>query len=325
MSFNRERWSLQGMNALVTGGTRGIGYAIVEELAEFGARIHLCSRNEERLKECLQDWKLKGLQVTGSVCDVSSQSDRQKLFSEISTLFNGKLNILINNVGTNIFKPTVNYTAEDFSYLMSTNFESAYNLSQLAHPLLKASGQGSIVFLSSVSGVTSVSVGSIYGATKGALVQLTKNLACEWAKDNIRINCVAPWFIRTPFTEADLAVESFLEPVISRTPMRRVGEPKEVSSLVAFLCLPAASYMTGQTICVDGGTTRENEAYIAAAAAALTEKLRWDLMEKHYLEPLIFRTPIDETSWSAERGLALDPILCSPAVSYMARQADHLS
>jgi Tropinone reductase 1 len=241
------------MTALVTGGTKGIGHAIVEELAGLGATIHVCARNEAHLNECLHDWKTKGLHVTGSTCDVSSQTERHMLFTHISDLFHGKLNILINNVGTNIYKPTVNYTAEDFSFLMSTNFESAYNLSQLAHPLLKASGQGSIVFISSVSGLTSVSVGSIYGATKGALVQLTKNLGCEWAKDKIRINCVTPWFIRTPFTEADLNEEIFLERVISRTPMGRVGEPKEVSSLVAYLCLPAASYITGQTISVDGG------------------------------------------------------------------------
>ncbi|KAJ0021369.1 hypothetical protein Pint_32725 [Pistacia integerrima] len=129
---------------------------------------------------------------------------------------------------------------------MTTNLESAYNLSQLAHPLLKAAGSASIILMSSVCGVVSVNVGSIYAVTKGAMNQLAKNLACEWAKDNIRINSVAPWFVRTPLTEME---------VKCRTPMRRIGEPKEVSSLVAFLCLPAASYITVQTICVDGGFT----------------------------------------------------------------------
>ncbi|KAL6195517.1 hypothetical protein ACLB2K_031136 [Fragaria x ananassa] len=127
---------------------------------------------------------------------------------------------------------------------------------QLAHPLLKASGAGNIILLSSVAGVVSIGkVGSIYGATKGAMNQLAKNLACEWAKDNIRINSVAPWFIRTPLVEPLLSDEKFSEAVISRTPFGRIGEPEEVSALVAFLCLPAASYITGQTICVDGGMT----------------------------------------------------------------------
>ncbi|XP_065878434.1 tropinone reductase homolog At2g29170-like [Euphorbia lathyris] len=254
-SRSRCRWSLQGMTALVTGGTKGIGHAIVEELAGLGAKVHTCSRNEKLLNECLHEWESKGFKVTGSTCDVSSRSNREDLINTVSSLFNGKLNILINNVGTNIGgKPTVNYTAEDFSYLMGVNFESAYNLCQLSQPILKASGQGSIVFISSLSGILSVNVGSIYGATKAAMNQFTKNLACEWAKHNIRANSVAPWFIRTPLTQLDLDHEPLLKAITSRTPMGRVGEAEEVSSMVAFLCLPEASYITGQTICVDGGT-----------------------------------------------------------------------
>nr|POF12163.1 tropinone reductase like [Quercus suber] len=144
----------------------GILHAIVEELAGFGATVHTCSRNEVDLNECLSEWRKKGLQVTGSVCDVSSRAERENLISTASNLFNGKLNILINNVGTNKTKSTLEYTAQDFSFIMATNFESAYHLSQLAHPLLKATSAGSIVFVSSVCGVVSISTGSIYGASK---------------------------------------------------------------------------------------------------------------------------------------------------------------
>ncbi|KAF5744570.1 hypothetical protein HS088_TW07G00144 [Tripterygium wilfordii] len=169
MAGSREdtRWSVQGMTALVTGGTKGLGFAVVEELAKLGARVHTCARNESQLKECLRVWESKGFQVTGSVCDLTSRAQRENLMTEVSTLFNGKLNILVNNVGTNIRKSTVEFTADDYSFLMSTNLESAYHTCQLAHPLLKSSGSGSIVFLSSVAGVVSLSVGSIYGATKG--------------------------------------------------------------------------------------------------------------------------------------------------------------
>ncbi|KAH9610348.1 hypothetical protein KSS87_012405 [Heliosperma pusillum] len=248
-----KRWSLSGMTALVTGGTRGIGHAVVEELGGFGARIHLCSRNEVELNKCLEEWKIKGFDVTGSVCDVTSRDQREKLLDDVSSVFHGNLNILVNNAGTNIRKPTTEFSAEEYAKVMATNLESAYHLCQLAHPLLKNSGVGSIVFISSVAGVTHLGTGSVYGASKAAINQLTKNLACEWAKDNIRANSVSPWYIKTSLVDHLLADKSFIDKVVSRTPLSRVGEPEEVSSIVAYLCLPAASYITGQVICVDGG------------------------------------------------------------------------
>ncbi|KAI4323874.1 hypothetical protein L6164_023449 [Bauhinia variegata] len=152
---------------------------------------------------------------------------------------------------------TVDITAEDFSFLLTTNLESAYHISQLVHPLLKDSEAASIVFISSIAGVTSIkNIASMYGATKGGSNQLTRNLACEWAKDNIRINCVARGPIRTLLSGRVVKDGSALhEAFITRTPLGRIGEPNEVSSLVAFLCFPAASYISGQTICVDGGLT----------------------------------------------------------------------
>ncbi|CAN7053845.1 unnamed protein product [Brassica oleracea var. botrytis] len=256
-----SRWSLRGMTGLVTGGTKGIGYAIVEELAGFGARVHACARDQTLLDECLNEWKAKGYQVTGSVCDVSSRPQRDELMKTVSSLFSGKLNILINNVGTLTSKPATEFTAQDFSSQIATNLESAYHLSQLAHPLLKASGFGSIVFMSSVCGVVSAGTVSIYSLTKGGMNQLARNLACEWASDGIRANSVAPWVTRTPLAQDRLDDKKYAEAICSRTPLGRTCEPSEVASLVTFLCLPAASYITGQTIFIDGGLTVNGFSY----------------------------------------------------------------
>ncbi|KAH0750693.1 hypothetical protein KY290_029925 [Solanum tuberosum] len=213
-----NRWSLNGMNALVTGGTRGIGHAIVEELCGLGATVHTCARNEDELGTCLRSWKDEGFTVSGSLCDVSSQVDRQKLMEVVSSTFNGKLDILVAGLSP---------------------FESIRGWKCCVH--------------SSVSGFVSLKSMSLQGATKGAINQLTKNLACEWAKDNIRSNAVAPWYIKTSMVEQVLSNKDYLQEVYDRTPLGRLGEPSEVSSLVGFLCLPASSYITGQIICVDGG------------------------------------------------------------------------
>ncbi|TVU24738.1 hypothetical protein EJB05_27192, partial [Eragrostis curvula] len=251
-----ERWSLAGATALVTGGSKGIGHAIVEELAGFGARVHTCARNAAALEECRRRWAEKGLQVTVSVCDVSVRADREALMDTVKTTFGAKLDVLVNNAGQSMFKAASECTGEDYARIMATSLESCFHLTQLAHPLLAAAAAGgSVVHVSSIAGLIGLPALSVYSMTKGAMNQLTRSLAAEWARDGIRVNCIAPGGVKTDIS-ADKAIDpELVKKEMARLPMGRIGEPEEVASMVAFLCMPAASYMTGQVICIDGGRT----------------------------------------------------------------------
>jgi len=247
-----NRWTLKGKRALVTGSTKGIGAAIAAELLALGAEVMIVARKEAEVAQCLTDWLESGARVSGLAADLSRREDRTRLVAEVARQW-GQLDILVNNVGTNIRKKTPDYPESEYDWLMETNLKSAFTLCQLCHPLLQQAGDASIVNVSSVAGLTHLRTGAIYGMTKAALNQLTRNLAVEWAPDRIRVNTVAPWYIQTPLAETVLSNESYRQSVLDRTPMGRIGRPEEVAAAVAFLCMPAAAYITGQCIPVDGG------------------------------------------------------------------------
>lgn len=255
--MSSNRWRLDGQIALVTGASAGIGLAIARELLGLGADTLLVARDAGALEAARDDLAedFPEQRVLGLSADVSDEDDRRAILDWVEDHADG-LHMLVNNAGGNITKPAVDYSEDEWRGIFETNLFSAFELSRLAHPLLTRHAASSIVNVGSVSGITAVRSGAPYGMTKAALHQLTRNLAAEWAEDGVRVNSVAPWYIRTRRTSDKLADTDYYEEVIERTPMRRVGEPEEVAAAVAFLCLPAASYITGECIAVDGGFLR---------------------------------------------------------------------
>ncbi|MEA5668312.1 SDR family oxidoreductase [Stenotrophomonas sp. ATCM1_4] len=255
--MNPQRWRLDGQTALVTGASAGIGLAIARELLGFGADVLIVGRDADALEtardELADAFPERG--IHGLSADVSDDEDRHAILDWVEDHCDG-LNLLVNNAGGNITRPANDYTEDEWRGIFENNLFSAFELSRTAYPLLTRHASSAIVNVGSVSGITHVRSGVVYGMTKAAMQQMTRNLACEWAEDGIRVNSVAPWYIRTRRTSGPLSDPDYYDEVIARTPMRRIGEPEEVAAAVGFLCLPASSYITGECIAVDGGFLR---------------------------------------------------------------------
>lgn len=245
-------FDLTGQVAAITGGNGGIGLAMAEALAEAGASILVIGRNAEKNAKAVEVLKAHGVEAASTLADVTGEAECAKAIAVAKDHFR-RLDILINNAGTNIRKPPEKLTLAEWQTVITTNLTSAFICSNAAYPLLAENG-GKIINIGSMLSIFGSSFGAAYAASKGGIVQLTKSLAISWAPDRIQVNAILPGWINTDLTrQARIDVDGLHERVENRTPAGRWGDPQDLGGLAVFLSSPASDFVTGTAIPVDGG------------------------------------------------------------------------
>lgn len=251
-----EKWQLTGKKTLITGASKGIGFAAAREMAALGAELCLVARDKTGLDMAIEAISGYGTPCWGIVANAAEPADQQHLKDEVEEKW-GHLDILVNNVGTNIRKHFTEYTEDEYRKVFETNLFSTIAMTRLFFPLLRRATRATVINVASVAGMVDVHSGAPYGMTKAAMLQMTRHLAVEWAPLGIRVNAVSPWYTSTPLAAPVLQQPDRLQRILENTPLRRVAEAEEVATAIAFLAMDSASYITGHNLVVDGGMTAQ--------------------------------------------------------------------
>lgn len=248
-----DRFSLKGKTAIVTGASQGIGESIALGMAEAGANVVLAARNTEKLDSVAAQIEAFGGKCIKVKTDVQKQADIEAMVGAAVAAF-GKVDCLVNNAGINLVKPALKITEDEWDSVLDTNLKAYFLGSQAAARVMIENGGGTIINNASIFGLRGFPNISPYISSKGGVVQLTRGLAVEWSRKGIRVNCVAPGYIVTEMAKRDIESNpAILEQNLSKIPMKRGGDPREISDVIVFLASEASSYLTGQIISIDGG------------------------------------------------------------------------
>ena len=248
-------FDLKGKVALVTGSTRGIGKSIAEELARAGARVTVSSRKAEACEQVRREFERAGFEVLARACNVSRKLDLQALVDATLAKW-GRIDIVVANAASNpYYGPLTELTDEAFDKIFANNVKSVLWLAGMTLPGMAGRGGGSFIAVGSVGGLIANTVIGAYGMSKAAEHHLVRNLAAEWGPKNIRVNAIAPGLIKTEFARALWEDDKRRSEREQATPLRRLGEPRDIGGIAVFLASEAAAFITGQCIIADGGVT----------------------------------------------------------------------
>jgi len=246
-------FDLKGRVAIVTGGNGGIGLGMARGLAAAGAKVVVSGRNAQKSETAVKELTGLGAEACAIAADVTDAGAVARLVQGTLDRY-GRLDVLVNNAGTNIRKPVQDLALEEWHRVLDTNLTSAFLCSKAAYPAFKAAGGGKIINIGSMMSLFGASFAPAYGASKGGIVQLTRSMAAAWARDNIQVNAVLPGWIDTDLTrQARQQVAGLHDNVLKRTPAGRWGEIDDMAGVAVFLAGRGSDFVTGTAIPVDGG------------------------------------------------------------------------